>query len=114
MDRRDCADGRTGRGRAKEAQPFIIWWRQILPMNLLNLAPDIQEAILFMTGEGPAEQSLRETSVRTLSAEVIWSRQREQWKKWSAPLGDWRKKRVGAARTANSFLAGDRSAATLR
>jgi len=83
-------------------------------MNLLNLAPDIQETILFMTGEGPAEQSLRETSVRTLSAEVIWSRQREQWKKWSAPLGDWRKKRVGAARTANSFLAGDRSAATLR
>ncbi len=56
-------------------------------MNLLNLAPDIQETILFMTGEGPAEQSLRETSVRTLSAEVIWSRQREQWKKWSAPLG---------------------------
>src|SRR5437879_9065519 len=42
-------------------------------MNLLNLAPDIQEAILFMTGEGPAEQRLRETSVRTLSAEVIWS-----------------------------------------
>jgi len=65
-------------------------------MNLLNLAPDIQEAILFMTGEGPAEQSLRETSVRTLSAEVIWSRQREQWKKWSAPPSDRRKKRVGA------------------
>ena len=65
-------------------------------MNLLNLAPDIQEAILFMTGEGSAEQSLRETSVRTLSAEVIWSRQREQWKKWSAPPSDRRKKRVGA------------------
>src|SRR6266853_5355817 len=83
-------------------------------MNLLNLAPDIQEAILFMTGEGSAEQSLRETSVRTLSAEVIWSRQREQWKKWSAPPSDRQKKRVGAARTANSSLAGDRSAATLR
>ncbi len=65
-------------------------------MNLLNLAPDIQEAILFMTGEGSAEQSLWETSVRTLSAEVIWSRQREQWKKWSAPPSDRRKKRVGA------------------
>ena len=49
-------------------------------MNLLNLAPDIQEAILFLA-EGPAEQSMRETSLRTLSAEVIWSRQREQWKK---------------------------------
>jgi len=65
-------------------------------MNLLNLAPDIQEAILLMTGEGSAEQSLWETSVRTLSAEVIWSRQREQWKKWSAPPSDRRKKRVGA------------------
>jgi DNA invertase Pin-like site-specific DNA recombinase len=65
-------------------------------MNLLNLAPDIQEAILFMTGEGPAEQSLRETSVRTLSAEVIWSRQREQWKKWSTRPSDRQKKRVGA------------------
>jgi len=63
-------------------------------MNLLNLAPDIQEAILFMTGEGSAEQSLWETSVRTLSAEVIWSRQREQWKKWSAVPSDGRKKRV--------------------
>src|SRR5712691_11477889 len=65
-------------------------------MNLLNLAPNIEEAILFMTGEGSAEQSLWETSVRTLSAEVIWSRQREQWKKWSAPPSDRRKKRVGA------------------
>ena len=53
-------------------------------MNPLNLAPDIQEAILFLPGEGPAGQSMRETSVRSLSAEVIWSRQREQWKKWSA------------------------------
>ena len=53
-------------------------------MNLLNLAPDIQEAILFMKGDGAAEQSLRETSVRTLSGEVIWSRQREQWKNWPA------------------------------
>ena len=65
-------------------------------MNLLNLAPDIQEAILFLTGEGADEQSLRETSVRTLSAEVIWSRQREQWKKWCARPSDRQKKRVGA------------------
>jgi len=50
-------------------------------MNLLNLAPDIQEGILFM-GERPGKQSMRETSIRTLSAEAIWSRQREQWKKW--------------------------------
>ena len=79
---------------ARLGQVSRAWITQI--MNLLNLAPDIQEAILFMTGEGPAEQSLRETSVRTLSAEVIWSRQREQWKKWSAEPSGRRKKRVGA------------------
>ncbi len=85
-------------------------------MNLLNLAPDIQEAILFMTGEGPAEQSLRETSVRTLSAEVIWSRQREQWKKWSARPSERQKKRVGGAGMANGSQAddsGDGSTATI-
>jgi hypothetical protein len=62
----------------------------------VTTAPDIQEEILFLTGEGPAEQSLQETSVRTLSAEVIWSRQREQWKKWCARPSDRQKKRVGA------------------
>jgi len=44
-------------------------------MNLLNLAPDIQEDILLS-----AKMSVPETSIRALSAEVIWSRQREQWK----------------------------------
>ena len=44
-------------------------------MNLLNLAPDIQEDILLST-----KMSVPETSIRALSAEVIWSRQRERWK----------------------------------
>jgi DNA invertase Pin-like site-specific DNA recombinase len=52
-------------------------------MNLLSLAPDIQQQILSWTREAPGGQSVRETSVRGLSSEVIWSRQREQWKRWS-------------------------------
>jgi hypothetical protein len=47
-------------------------------MNLLNLAPDIQERIL-MAAELPGQKCLREISVRPLCSEVIWSRQREQW-----------------------------------
>jgi DNA invertase Pin-like site-specific DNA recombinase len=74
-------------------------------MNLLNLAPDIQEAILYLTDEGAGAQSIRETSVRTLSAEVIWSRQREQWKKWSARPSDRRQKRVRDAGTATGLQA---------
>lgn len=45
-------------------------------MNLLNLAPDIQEDILLSP-----KMRVPETSIRALSAEVIWSRQREQWQK---------------------------------
>ena len=74
-------------------------------MNLLNLAPDIQEAILFLRGEESAEQSLRETSIRTLSAEVIWSRQREQWKKWSARPNASQNQRAAGLGTANGSQA---------
>src|SRR5258708_5942151 len=48
-------------------------------MNLLNLAPDIQENILLSP-----RLSVPETSIRALSAEVIWSRQREHWQKYFA------------------------------
>jgi hypothetical protein len=51
-------------------------------MNLLNLAPDIQEEILSWAGGTHGTQHIRETTLRTLSAEVIWTRQREQWKNW--------------------------------
>jgi hypothetical protein len=52
-------------------------------MNLLSLAPDIQQQILSWSREGRGGQSVRETSVRALSSEVMWNRQREQWKRWS-------------------------------
>jgi hypothetical protein len=49
-------------------------------MNLLNLAPDIQEQILLWAQSPPSRQNLWEASVRALSAEVLWSRQRQRWK----------------------------------
>jgi DNA invertase Pin-like site-specific DNA recombinase len=49
-------------------------------MNLLNLAPEIREQILFCAPGVAGEKNLREKSIRTLSAEVIWSRQRKLWK----------------------------------
>jgi hypothetical protein len=54
-------------------------------MNLLNLAADIQEEIMSWVGDTPSKQNIRETSVRALSTEVSWSRQREQWRRWSNP-----------------------------
>jgi hypothetical protein len=49
-------------------------------MNLLNLAPDIQEQILSWGGDVIDQHSgIRESTVRALSAEPIWSRQRLRW-----------------------------------
>jgi hypothetical protein len=52
-------------------------------MNLLNLAPEIQAEVLSWGLGGLAPRNIPETSVRTLSAEIIWSRQRKQWKNWA-------------------------------
>jgi len=52
-------------------------------MNLLNLAPDIQEEILTRMGDRGGKQRIWESSLRTLSSEVIWIRQLERWKHWT-------------------------------
>ena len=57
-------------------------------MNLLNLAPDIQEEILTRMGNRGDKQQIWESSLRTLSAEVIWTRQRERWKHWTGRHND--------------------------
>jgi hypothetical protein len=48
--------------------------------GLLNLAPDIQEEILFLRLEEAQQFRISEPSVRKLSATMLWSQQREQWK----------------------------------
>jgi Recombinase len=48
--------------------------------SLLNLAPDIQEEILFLGVEEAAQFRISEPSLRKLTATLLWNQQREQWK----------------------------------
>lgn len=49
-------------------------------MNLLCLAPDIQEAILFSPPVVNGRPQLTERDVRPIAAEAGWARQRRAWK----------------------------------
>jgi predicted XRE-type DNA-binding protein len=48
-------------------------------MNLLCLAPDIQEAILFLPAAGRGRDVVTERQVRPIAAEVDWGKQRRMW-----------------------------------
>jgi len=48
-------------------------------MNLLNLAPDIQEAILFLPRTKRGRDPIRERMVRRIVAEPEWRKQRRMW-----------------------------------
>jgi len=48
-------------------------------MNLLNLAPDIQEALLFLPRTVRGRDAIREHDVRPIAAVRHWSRQRKMW-----------------------------------
>jgi len=50
-------------------------------MNLLMLAPDIQEEILFLPRTVRGRDPIRERHVRPLLALVEWERQREAWRR---------------------------------
>src|SRR5712692_7839758 len=48
--------------------------------SLLNLAPDIQEEILFLLAAAARQLRLSEPSLRKLTATLLWNQQREQWR----------------------------------
>lgn len=48
-------------------------------MNLLHLAPDIQEAILFLPEVTEGRDPVTERGLRAICAEVDWGRQREMF-----------------------------------
>ena len=48
-------------------------------LNLRNLAPDIQEQLLFLTAARAEEHNLCERTIRQLSSELRWDRQRARW-----------------------------------
>ena len=49
-------------------------------MNLLQLAPDIQEDILFLPRTLRGRDPIRETMIRPIAAEPDWRKQRRLWK----------------------------------
>jgi len=48
--------------------------------SLLNLAPDIQEEILFLPAAEARKLRVSEPSLRKLTATLLWNQQREQWR----------------------------------
>ena len=50
-------------------------------VNLTLLAPDIQEAILFLPAIEHGPDRITERDLRPLAAEPDWGRQREMWAK---------------------------------
>lgn len=49
-------------------------------MNLLNLAPDIQEELLFLPPIESGRDQIKEWQVRPIAAEPNWRVQRRMWK----------------------------------
>ena len=49
-------------------------------MNLLCLAPDIQEAMLFLPLTTEGKDHLKEWQVRSIAAEPAWATQRRMWR----------------------------------
>lgn len=50
-------------------------------MNLLHLAPDIQEAILFLPRVEQGRDPITERDLRPLAALVDWRKQRAEWRR---------------------------------
>lgn len=48
-------------------------------VNLLNLAPDIQEAILFLPPVRGDREAVSERALRVIAAEADWDSQRRAW-----------------------------------
>ena len=49
-------------------------------MNLLNLAPDIQEELLFLPRTVKGHDPIREHHLRPIAAVLDWRKQRRMWK----------------------------------
>jgi hypothetical protein len=50
-------------------------------MNLLHLAPDIQEELLFLPLVTQGRDPIHEKQLRRVCSDVSWKRQREKWTK---------------------------------
>ena len=55
-------------------------------MNLLNLAPDIQEELLFLPLIERGRETLLERHLRPIMAESDWRKQRRMWREMHTHL----------------------------
>ncbi|TWT34973.1 hypothetical protein KOR42_53520 [Thalassoglobus neptunius] len=53
-------------------------------MNLLHLAPDIQEQLLFLPRVISGRDPVHERMLRPVAAEVSWTKQRKMWSELSS------------------------------
>ena len=51
-------------------------------MNLLHLAPDIQEEVLFLPAVIEGRDPISERDLRPIVREMAWSHQRQAWRRW--------------------------------
>ena len=56
-------------------------------MNLLQLAPEIQEALLFLPRTERGRDPIRERQIRSITVILDWRRQRDRWAPLAAILG---------------------------
>lgn len=79
-------DGLVGNGEVRDYADlarlgYVTRARITQIMNLLNLAPDIQEALLFLPRTVKGRDPIREKDVRPITAVAHWHRQRKVWRK---------------------------------
>lgn len=77
-------DGMVSRGELQDYADvarlgYITRARATQIMNLLHLAPDIQERLLLLDG-GPASPKITERELRTIAGSVYWKEQRKLWR----------------------------------
>lgn len=72
-------DGEVG-GQSELAKlAHVTQSRMTQIMNLLHLAPCIQEALLFLPRITSGKARIREKLLRPIAAEIDWRKQREMW-----------------------------------
>ncbi len=59
---------------------YVTRARMTQIMNMLNLAPDIQEEILFLPPTTAGRDPISERALRRVTAVVRWDRQRRLWR----------------------------------
>jgi hypothetical protein len=64
---------------------YVTRARMTQVMDLLNLAPDIQEEILFLPKTSNVRDTIPERRIRAIAATPDWRRQRRMWRELNEP-----------------------------